>query len=76
MGLRCEKPQDVRSTLRALLDTDGPAIAEMKVDRFEPPMPARVKPTQAAHLAKALMRGQPHRRRIALTLFRNKVHEL
>jgi pyruvate dehydrogenase (quinone)/pyruvate oxidase len=75
-GLRCDQPNQVRDTLSALLATDGPALAEMVIDRFEPPMPARIKQKQAAHLAKALMRGQPHRKRIALTLFRNKVHEL
>jgi hypothetical protein len=39
-------------------------------------MPATIKPRQALHLAKALAKGEPHRGRIALTLFRNKVHEV
>jgi hypothetical protein len=39
-------------------------------------MPSQIKAKQAAHLAKALLRGEPHRGRIALTLFRDKVHEL
>src|SRR5207245_1790652 len=60
--IRCEKPNDVRGVLTELLATNGPALAEMVVDRFEPPMPARVKAKQAAHLAKALMKGQPHRK--------------
>jgi pyruvate dehydrogenase (quinone) len=75
-GFRCDKPTHVRDTLRELLAVEGPALVEMVVDRFEPPMPARIKPKQAAHLAKAMMKGQPNRTRIALTLFRNKIHEL
>jgi hydrogenase nickel incorporation protein HypB len=43
---------------------------------FEPPMPARVKPPQALHMAEALARGEPNPGRIALTLFRDKVREL
>ncbi|HEY3113679.1 MAG TPA: hypothetical protein VGJ62_08345 [Gemmatimonadaceae bacterium] len=39
-------------------------------------MPARITREQAVNMAKALVRGEPHRRRIALTLFRDKVREL
>jgi hypothetical protein len=31
---------------------------------------------QAANLAKALVRGEPNRRRIALTMFRDKVRDI
>jgi len=49
---------------------------EAIVDPYEPPMPARVKLDQALKMDKALARGEPHRGRIALTLFRDKIHEL
>jgi pyruvate dehydrogenase (quinone) len=39
-------------------------------------MPARITFEQAKNMAKALARGEPHRGRIALTLFRDKIHEL
>ena len=39
-------------------------------------MPARIKLDQAMQMAKALARGEPNRGRIALTLFRDKIHEI
>ncbi len=76
VGFRCERPEEVRSALEAMLLADGPALCEAIVDPFEPPMPARVKVQQAVHMAESLARGEPNRGRIALTLFRDKVHDL
>jgi len=76
VGFRCERPEEARPALEAMLLADGPALCEATVDPFEPPMPARVKPQQALHMAESLARGQPNRGRIALTLFRDKVHDL
>jgi pyruvate dehydrogenase (quinone) len=75
-GFRCERPQDVRPALEAMLRADGPALCEAVVDPFEPPMPARVTAKQALRMAESLAKGEPNRGRIALTLFRNKVQEL
>jgi pyruvate dehydrogenase (quinone) len=58
------------------LRTPGPAIVEALVDPFEPPMPAKVTMEQAAHFAKALLRGEPNRERIALTVLSDRVREL
>jgi len=76
VGFRCERPEETRSALEAMLLADGPALCEAVVDPFEPPMPARVKMKQALHMAESLAKGQPNRGRIALTLFRDKVHDL
>jgi len=76
IGFRCERPDEVHSALEAMLLADGPALCEATVDPFEPPMPARVKSQQALHMAESLAKGQPNRGRIALTLFRDKVHDL
>jgi pyruvate dehydrogenase (quinone)/pyruvate oxidase len=76
VGFRCEKPKEVRSALEAAFKARGPALVEAVVDPYEPPMPAQIKLDQALNMAKALARGEPHRGRIALTLFRDKVHEL
>jgi hypothetical protein len=51
VGFRCERPEEVRSALEAMLLADGPALCEAVVDPFEPPMPARVKAKQALHMA-------------------------
>jgi pyruvate dehydrogenase (quinone) len=76
VGFRCERPEEARSALDAMLLADGPALCEAIVDPFEPPMPARVKAKQALHMAESLAKGEPNRGRIALTLFRDKVHDL
>ncbi len=76
IGFRCEKPDEVHSALEAMMLADGPALCEAVVDPFEPPMPARIKPEQALHMAEALARGEPNRGRIALTLFRDKIDDL
>lgn len=76
VGFRCEKPKEVRGALEQALKSKRPALVEAVVDPYEPPMPPRISVKQAAHMAKALARGEPHRGRIALTLFRDKVHEL
>ena len=76
IGFRCERPDEVHSALEAMLVADGPALCEATVDPFEPPMPARTTVKQALHLAEALAKGEPHRGRIALTLFRDKISDL
>jgi pyruvate dehydrogenase (quinone)/pyruvate oxidase len=76
VGFRCEKPKEVRGALEAALTSKKPALVEAIVDPYEPPMPSSVKPDQALNLAKSLARGEPHRGRIALTLFRDKVREI
>src|SRR5437868_5076556 len=50
VGFRCERPDEARPALEAMLLADGPALCEAVVDQFEPPMPARVKAKQALHM--------------------------
>jgi pyruvate dehydrogenase (quinone)/pyruvate oxidase len=76
IGFRCQKPEEVMPALEAALSAKRPAVVEAIVDPYEPPMPARVKAKQAINMAKALARGEPHRGRIALTLFRDKIRDL
>jgi pyruvate dehydrogenase (quinone) len=75
-GYHVEEPTQIREVMRQFLASPRPAILEALVDANEPPMPARIKPKQAMHFAKALVRGQPGGGRIALTLFRDKVDDL
>jgi len=80
LGFHCEKSREVSATLEKALETSRkkhrPAVVEAVVDPFEPPHPPQIKLEQAVNMAKALARGEPHRGRIALTLFRDKVHDL
>jgi pyruvate dehydrogenase (quinone)/pyruvate oxidase len=74
-GVRIEDPATCRQQLEDALRLEGPVLVEALVDPFEPPMPPKVKPQQAAHMAEALAKGEPNRRRIGLTLFRDVVAE-
>jgi pyruvate dehydrogenase (quinone)/pyruvate oxidase len=58
------------------LNIPGPAVLEAAVDPFEPPLPAKVKAEQALHFAESLARGEPNRKKIALTAFSDKVREM
>src|SRR5881296_1978576 len=76
VGFRCERPEEARSALEAMMLADGPALCEAVVDPYEPPMPARVKLKQAVRMAESLARGEPNRGRIALTAVSDKIREL
>ena len=75
VGFRCETPDEIRPALQAAFASTKPALVEAIVDPFEPPQPARATFKQGVNMAKALARGEPHRGRIALTLFRDKMKE-
>jgi pyruvate dehydrogenase (quinone) len=51
-------------------------VLQAVVDPFEPPFPAKVKAEQALHFAESLARGEPNRKKIALTELSDKVREL
>jgi len=74
-GFRIEDPMRCREQLAEALATEGPVIVEAVTDPHEPPLPPKVKPAQAVHMAEALARGEPNRERIALTMFRNSLDE-
>ena len=76
VGFSVEQPAQIKPALREAMVCGKPAIVEVAVDPYEPPMPPKVSLKQAAHFAKALVKGQPKGDKIALTLFRDKMHEL
>jgi pyruvate dehydrogenase (quinone) len=65
----------VRPTLQAAFASRKPALVEAVVDPLEPPLPPQTTLKQGLHLAQSLARGEPHRGRIATTLFRDKITE-
>jgi pyruvate dehydrogenase (quinone) len=75
-GFTIEDPADCGRVVEQALATDGPVVVQGVVDPFEPPMPGKVTGEQAAHLAKSLLRGEPNRDKIALTILGDKVREL
>ncbi len=51
-------------------------LIEAVVDQFTPPMPAKIKASQALKLGEALVRGEPNSMKIALTNAHDRVREL
>ncbi|HEX6533317.1 MAG TPA: thiamine pyrophosphate-dependent enzyme [Gemmatimonadaceae bacterium] len=76
VGITVTEPEAVRPALERALSAGKPAIVEVLVDANEPPMPPKITAKQAIHFAEALAKGQSKGGRIALTLFRDKLHEL
>ena len=58
------------------LSASGPALIEAVVDPYEPPMPPYVSLDQASHFAESLAKGEPNRKKIALTVAEDKVREM
>jgi len=75
IGYTVDDPRQLRAILQQALRSPKPSLVECITDPFEPPMPAEATPKQGLHLAESLARGEPHRGRIALTLFRDKVRD-
>jgi pyruvate dehydrogenase (quinone)/pyruvate oxidase len=71
-----DDPANVGAVLDQALKVDGPVLIEAVVDPFEPPMPPKIKPSQAAKFAEALAKGEPNRGKIVLTVLSDKVREL
>ncbi|MGA9510506.1 MAG: thiamine pyrophosphate-dependent enzyme [Candidatus Sulfotelmatobacter sp.] len=76
IGFTVEDPADCGSVMAEFLNAPGPAVLQAVVDPFEPPLPAKVKAEQAVHFAESLARGEPNRKKIALTMVSDKVREL
>jgi pyruvate dehydrogenase (quinone) len=53
-----------------------PVLIEAVVDQFTPPLPAKIKASQALKLAEALLRGEPSRTKIVMTNLHDSVREL
>lgn len=73
-GYVVKEPSEVKSKIHQAMKEKKPTIIEAYVDPFEPPMPPKVEMEFVNNLAKSFAKGQPHSRRIGLTLFRNQVH--
>ena len=76
IGFTVEDPADCHRTLVEFLNAPGPAVLQAVVDPLEPPLPAKVKAEQALHFAESLARGEPNRKKIALTALSDRVREL
>jgi pyruvate dehydrogenase (quinone) len=75
-GLSITEPGECGRVLDEALATPGPVVVEASVDPFEPPLPAKVTLEQARKFAQSLVRGEPNREKIALTVLGDRVREL
>jgi pyruvate dehydrogenase (quinone)/pyruvate oxidase len=75
-GFRIEDPATCGAQLDEALVTPGPVLVEAVVDALEPPMPPKITMEQARKFAQSLLRGEPNREAIALTVLRSKIREL
>jgi pyruvate dehydrogenase (quinone)/pyruvate oxidase len=75
-GYTIEDPAHCGEILDEALNSAGPVIIEAVIDPFEPPMPSKIKPSQALKFAEALASGEPNRDKIVLTVLKDKVKEL
>jgi pyruvate dehydrogenase (quinone) len=75
-GLTIQDPADCGRIVEQALAAPGPVIVEAYVDPYEPPLPANITIEQATKFAESLMRGEPNRSKIALTVLEDKVKEL
>jgi pyruvate dehydrogenase (quinone)/pyruvate oxidase len=75
-GYSITDPQNCGAVLDEALAARGPVLVEAIVDPYEPPMPPSVTIEQASHFAESLARGEPNRKKIALTIVEDKVREL
>src|ERR687885_2367494 len=76
-GYAIKEPNEVKSIMnQAMKERKQPTIIEAYVDPFEPPIPPKVEMEFVKELAKSFAKGQPYAKRIGLTLYRDKVHEV
>jgi pyruvate dehydrogenase (quinone) len=75
-AIQIEDPVSCGAQLDDVLGRREAVLIEAVVDQFTPPMPAKIKASQALKLGKALVHGEPNRRKIALTNAYDKVREL
>lgn len=75
-AIQIDDPKMCGRQLDSVVHRPGPVLIEACVDQYTPPMPAKVKASQAAKFAEALVRGEPNRSKIVLTNAHEKVREL
>jgi pyruvate dehydrogenase (quinone)/pyruvate oxidase len=75
-AVQIDDPATCGTQLDDVLSRRGAALVEAVVDQFTPPMPAKIKASQALKLAEALIRGEPNRSKIAITNAHDKIREL
>ncbi len=75
-GMFVDDPHECGRVMDQALRAQGPVLVEAAVDPNEPPMPGKITPRQAVKFTESLVRGEPYRGKIALTIASDKVREM
>jgi pyruvate dehydrogenase (quinone)/pyruvate oxidase len=75
-AVRIEDAKTAGEQFDKALSMPGPVLIEAVVDQYAAMLPAKIKPDQAVKFSEALLRGEPHPIRIALTAANEKVRQI
>jgi pyruvate dehydrogenase (quinone)/pyruvate oxidase len=75
-AIQIDDPSTCGSQLDGVVNRQEAVLIEAVVDQFTPPMPAKIKASQALKLTEALVRGEPNGMKIAFTSVHDKIREL
>lgn len=75
-GIRIDDPKHAEKQFEEALNTPGPVLIEAVVDQYTAMLPPKITVKQAAKFSEALLRGEPHRVRIALTAGSDLVRQI
>jgi pyruvate dehydrogenase (quinone) len=75
-GVRIDDPKTAGEMFDKALAMPGPVIIEAVVDQYTAMLPAKITADQAVKFSEALMKGEPHRIRIALTAASDTVRQV
>ena len=75
-GVRIDDPKTASEQFKQALDMPGPVIIEAEVDPYTAMLPSKITVKQAEKFSEALLRGEPHRIRIALTAASDTVRQI
>lgn len=74
-GYSIREPSEIKKVIHEAMLQTKPTIVEAYVDPFEPPMPPKVDIKFVTKMAESFAKGEPHAKRIGLTIFRDQIHE-
>jgi pyruvate dehydrogenase (quinone)/pyruvate oxidase len=75
-GVRIDNQKTAGQEFDRALAMPGPVIIEAVVDQYTAMLPAKIRPEQAVKFSEALIKGEPHRMRIALTAASDTVRQV
>jgi len=76
LGIAVDEPGEIEGAVKEAFAFNGAALVDVAVNPDEPPMPPKVTYEQASNFARAFLKGQPRKKPIATTIFRDKLEQI